>query len=133
MKHPFYVCVLAIGLLSSFQAPAVAKKFAAVGVPITQTRSTIDSAFSVSMDNNQKVSNRLVIVEDEGKYYWETRDHHELIFTQTRQFDLFLDQKTGGYIKIIKQNDGSYAYLEHISFTDFKAFTYWGVLNVYQP
>lgn len=133
MKHLFYTCILIVGFLISFQLPADAKKFAVVGIPMTQTRSSMDSASNITMDNNQKVSNRLVIIKEDGKYYWETRDHHELVYTKMRRFDLFIDPKTGGYVKIIKQDNGSLAYLEHISFTDFKAFTYWGHLNIYQP
>jgi len=133
MKRLGYIPLFTVVLLFSFRAPANAKKFAVVGIPETQTRTTTDSAFNIVLDNNQKVSNRLVIVEDGGKYYWETRDHDELIFTKMQRFDLFIDPKTGGYVKVIKQDNGAFAYLEHISFNDYKTFTYWGFLNVYQP
>ncbi|MFQ5597317.1 MAG: hypothetical protein ACE5GK_04625 [Nitrospiria bacterium] len=133
MKRVYCISMLTAVLLLFLMGPVEAKKMVLVGIPITQTRATIDSSFHVNLDNNQKVSNRLVIVEEDGKYYWKTRDNKELTFKKMKRFHLFIDPETGGYIKVIKQEDGRLVYLEHISFVDFRSFTYWGVVNTYEP
>jgi len=112
---------------------AMAKMEAVVGMPIVQTRSSIEVAHNVTLDNNQKLSNRLLIMKDEEKYYWETRDRKELLYHKMKDFDLFIEPETGGYIKIVQQADGRYVYMEHISNKDLKAFTYWGIANLYNP
>ncbi len=114
--------------------PEVMAKFeAVVGIPIIQTRSSIEIAHNVTLDNNQKMLNRLVIMKDEGKYYWETRDRKELLFHKAKYFDLFIDLSSGGYIKIVKQADGRYVYMEHTSDQNLKGFTYWGMATTYDP
>lgn len=133
MKKSYLICLLMSGCLIFQSLPANAKKVTLVGIPITQIRTTIDSAFHIKLDNNQKVSNRLVIIKEDGKYFWETRDHSELIFTKKKHFHLFIDPETGGYIKVIKQENGKLFYMEHITFKNFKGFTYWGVVNTYEP
>ncbi len=112
---------------------ARARVEAVIGIPIIQTRSSIEVAHNVTLDNNQKMSNRLVIMKDDGKYYWETRDRRELLFHKTKYFDLFIDPDTGGYIKVVQQADGRYVYMEHTSNKDLKVFTYWGIASFYKP
>ncbi len=112
---------------------AMAKVEAVVGIPIIQTRSSIKLSHNVALDNNQKMLNQLVITKDEGKYYWETRDRKELLFHKAKYFDLFIDPSSGGYIKIIKQADGRYVYMEHTSSKKLKVFTYWGIASTYNP
>ncbi len=130
-------CLMLVLLAGSFFFSGLtvyAKNMVVVGIPIVQSRSSIDVSHNLQLDNNQKTKNRLIITkDDEGKYYWETRDKRELTFKRLKHFDLFLDLKTGGYIKVVKQTDGRYAFMEHISIQRFKAFTYWGILNLYEP
>ncbi|VAX27471.1 hypothetical protein MNBD_NITROSPIRAE01-2275 [hydrothermal vent metagenome] len=111
----------------------MAKVEAVVGIPIIQTRSSIEISHNVTLDNNEKMLNQLVIIKDEGKYYWETRDRKELLLHKTKHFDLFIDPSSGGYIKIIQQADGRYVYMEHTSNKNLKVFTYWGIATTYNP
>ncbi|MFQ5587539.1 MAG: hypothetical protein ACE5F7_01755 [Nitrospiria bacterium] len=110
-----------------------ARSEAVVGVPMIQARLSMDFSHNVNLDNNQKMTNRLVIMKDEGKYYWETRDRRELIYQKMKRFDLFIDLKTGGYIKVVQQADGRYVYTEHLTIQGLKGFSYWGIVNLYQP
>lgn len=111
----------------------MAKVEAVVGIPIIQTRSSIEISHNVTLDNNEKMLNQLIIIKDEGKYYWETRDRKELLLHKTKDFDLFIDPSSGGYIKIIQQADGRYVYMEHTSNKNLKVFTYWGIATTYNP
>lgn len=133
MKTLFLLWSFLSVLFFSITPEAMAIREAVVGLPIIQTRSSIKVSHNVTLDNNQKMLNRLVIMEDEGKYYWETRDRKELLFHKTKYFDLFIDLDSGGYIKIVQQADGRYVYMEHSSNKDLKVFTYWGIATLYNP
>lgn len=133
MKTLFLLGSFLSVLFFSITPEAMARREAVVGIPIIQTRSSIKVSHNVTLNNNQKMLNRLVIMEDEGKYYWETRDRKELLFHKTKHFDLFIDLESGGYIKILQQADGRYVYMEHTSNKDLKVFTYWGIASRYEP
>lgn len=114
-------------------APAHAEVLAVVGMPIVQARSSIEISHNVKVDSNQKLTNRLVISVEEGRYVWQTRDRIPLEFKKMEGYDLFTEPVSGGYIKVVKQSDGRYVYLEHISGQDLKVFNYWGLISVYEP
>ena len=135
MKKVYLIFALSFGLFFSSNMPVNAETEAVVGIPRIQTRITMRNAHNIQLDNNQKRSNKLVIMKDSenAKYYWQTRDHRELIYKKKKGFDLFTDPETGGYIKVMQQSDGRYVYMEHISFKNMKAFTYWGIINLYEP
>jgi len=113
-------------------SPAFGKRIVFHGIPVIQNRSSFDLSHNVKLDNNQKITNAVIITEEGGKYFWATRDKRELIYKSMKFFDLFIDLKTGGYIKIIKKA-GKFGYMEHISIQEMKAFTYWGNILVYNP
>lgn len=133
MRRFYFISGMVVGLLFSFEPAAFGKSVAMHGTPIVQTRSTKDAAFNVKLGSNQQVTNRLLIHKEDGKYYWQSRDNRELVFQKFKGYDLFIDLKTGGYIKVVKQPDGRYVYMEHISIKQLKGFTYWGVTIVYDP
>jgi len=137
--NKFYLVSLFVVSLSFSFAPQVqaieydAESVSALGAPNVQTRSSLEATYNVELDNNQKITNRLTILKEDGKYYWQSRDRRELIYTKMKGFDLFTDPKTGGYIKVVLQPDDRLVYMEHISNRDLNSFTYWGVLSFYKP
>ena len=138
MNKIYLVGIFVISLFFSFSLKVQAIEFDAkslsvLGVPIVQTRSSLEASHNVELDNNQKITNRLTILKEEGKFYWQSRDRRELIYQKMKGFDLFTDPKTGGYVKVVQQPDGRLVYMEHISFKDLHALTYWGVLSHYEP
>lgn len=124
--------IIPFGLFFLLISPASGKSIALHGLPIVQTRSSIEASHNVKLDNNQKLTNAVIITIEDGKYYWETRDHRELIYRSMKDFDLFIDPETGGYIKVVTK-DGQSRYMEHISIKRMKAFTYWGRIVTYNP
>lgn len=130
-KHRLHWLIL-FGLFFFLTSPAHGKDIALHGLPIVQTRSSIEVSHNVNLDNNQKITNAIIITKKDGKYFWETRDNRELIFRSMKDFDLFIDPTTGGYIKVITK-DGKSQYMEHISIKRMKAFTYWGRIVTYNP
>ena len=133
MRRFYFIAGMVVGLLFSFDLTAFGKAVAVHGLPIVQTRSSKDATFNVDLDSGQQLSNRLLINKEDGKYYWQTRDNRELTFQKFKGYDLFIDLETGGYIKVVKQPDGRYVYMEHISIEQLKSFTYWGVTVIYDP
>ncbi len=133
MKRYYLYLGIFFGVIFLPLFPAMAKTEAVVGVPIIQARLSMETSHNVNLDNNQKLKNRLLITKEEDTYFWETRDRRELTYKKMKNFDLFIDPSTGGYIKIVKQPDGRYVYIEHISIPNLKGFTYWGVINLYDP
>lgn len=113
-------------------SPAFGERIVFHGIPVIQNRSSPELSHNVKLDNNQKVTNAVIITEEGGKYLWATREKRELIYRSMKFFDLFIDPATGGYIKIITRK-GQHEYMEHIAIKGMKAFTYWGRILVYQP
>ncbi len=138
MSKVYQIAVFVVSLVFSFASQVQALEFDAksvsvLGAPNVQTRSSIEATYNVELDNNQKITNRLTILKEDGKYYWQSRDRRALVYTKMKGFDLFTDPKTGGYIKIVLQPDDRLVYMEHISNKDLNSFTYWGVLSFYKP
>jgi len=133
MKRLYFIFGMVLGLLFSFDLAAFGKSVAVHGLPIIQTRSSKDVTTNIKLDSRQQISNRLLINKEDGKYYWQTRDNRELVYQKFKGYDLYIDMKTGGYIKVVKQPDGRYVYTEHISLKRLRSFTYWGVTLVYDP
>ncbi len=138
MNKIYLAGIFIVSLFFSFSPKAKAIEFDAkslsvLGAPTVQSRSSLEVSHNVKLDNNQKITNRLTILKEEEKYYWQSRDRRELIYQKKKGFDLFTDPKTGGYVKVVLQPDGRLVYMEHISFKDLHAFTYWGVLTHYAP
>jgi len=138
MTKIYLVSIFVVSLFFSFSPKAQAIEFDAksvvvLGAPIIQSRSSLEVSLNLKLDNNQKITNRLTILKEEGKYYWQSRDQREVTYQKKKGFDLFTDPKTGGYVKVVLQPDGRLVYMEHISFKDLHAFTYWGVLTHYEP
>ncbi|MFQ5579592.1 MAG: hypothetical protein ACE5FZ_03195 [Nitrospiria bacterium] len=132
MKKHHFLWMIPFGLFFLMTSPAFGKKIALHGLPVIQTRSSSEVSHNVRLDNNQKLTNAIIIMIEDGKYYWETRDHRELTFKSMKDFDLFIDLETGGYIKVFTKN-GQTRYMEHISIKRMKAFTYWGNIITYNP
>ncbi len=132
MNRHHSLWIIPLGLFLSLASPAFGKEIALHGLPVVQTRISKEISHNVKLDNNQKLTNALIITKEDGKYYWETRDRRELIYTSLKDFDLFIDLETGGYIKVMTK-DGPVRYMEHISIKKMKAFTYWGNLITYNP
>jgi hypothetical protein len=127
------VCLLMIGsvLILSFTDPVFAKNLVLHGVPLVQTKSSMEDSINITLDNVQKKNHQVIITKEGDQYFWETRDHKKLLRTAEGEFDLFIDPKGGGYIKITKSN-GKFIYMEHLS-QGLKTFTYWGIADLYEP
>ncbi|HIE65972.1 MAG: hypothetical protein ABGX83_08870 [Nitrospira sp.] len=124
--------IIPLGLSFFLTSPAFGKRIVFHGIPVIQNRSSADLSHNVKLDNNQKITNAAIITEEDGKYFWATRDKRELLYQSMNNFDLFIDLKTGGYIKIITKG-GKFGYMEHIAIPGMKAFTYWGNILAYNP
>ncbi|MFQ5543493.1 MAG: hypothetical protein ACE5FY_03970 [Nitrospiria bacterium] len=133
MKKFYLAWLLSAGLFFYSNGAARAEVVIMHGIPIIQNRSSKDVTENIKLHSTLQMSNRVLIVKDEGKYYWQTRDRRELVYQKLKKHDLFIDMKTGGYIKVVPQPDGSYVYMEHISIKRLKSFVYWGHVEVYNP
>ncbi|MFQ5779840.1 MAG: hypothetical protein ACE5HN_03525 [Nitrospiria bacterium] len=132
MKRFCSLWIIPFGMIVSLTSPAFGKDIALHGIPTIQTRSSMEISHNVKLDGNQQLTNAVIITKEGDRYFWETRDRRELLLKRGKQFDLFIDPETGGYIKVIEQ-DGQFVYMEHISIKKLKAFTYWGKMIVYNP
>lgn len=133
MKKKYLAALLSVGLFFCSSGPVHAETVIMHGIPVIQNRASKDVTENITLHSTQQMSNRVLIVKDDGKYYWQTRDRRELIYQKLKNYDLFIDMATGGYIKVVPQPDGTYVYMEHISISRLRSFVYWGRIEVYNP
>jgi hypothetical protein len=65
-------------------------------------------------------------IEKKGRgYIWASRDNRELMRSNAGDWTYFVSPDGSGYVKILKNADGPFDYLEHVT-SEFKTYTYWG-------
>lgn len=83
----------------------------------------------------------LLIVKRGDRYYWASREDRELVRIQSGVFNLYIDPRGGGYVKVLDQRfmapDYLYEgapiqYYEHLTM-GLGTFTYWGDAERYDP
>ena len=101
------------------------------GLPTIKVVSSADGTFSHTLSDSESQKNGLLITKKNGEYYWESRGNRKLIHTRSGAFDLFIDPKGGGYIKVVDQkflmekDTKGVIYFEHMSLL-MGTITYWG-------
>ncbi|GEM_PF-2537060 len=94
------------------------------GLPLKKDMSDFEGTEQVSLEGKDRVEYRLIITKQGRKFFWESRENHELLISRSGEFYNFVDPKGAGYIRIAKV-EGKLFYMEHLTI-GFKNITYWG-------
>lgn len=109
--------------------------------PTSVSNESADDATHGVLADSDGADAMLLIVEREGRYFWASREDRELVRIRSGVFDLYIDPRGGGYIKVLDQRlmapDYLYEgppvqYYEHLTL-GLGTFTYWGDAERYDP
>lgn len=95
------------------------------GIPIKKVMSNIEGTELVTMKEEESKAYRVLITQENGKYFWASRNNLELNFSENGGFYDFVEVTGRGYIRIAVV-EGRAIYMEHLT-TGFKNITYWGI------
>jgi precorrin-4 methylase len=119
----FFVCLLTAHLIF-ISTPSTAEVILSA-TPEVKVFAAKDSSYKVELTRPQQIENRVVIEKIDGRYYWTTRQNHELFAQKSGNFIIFIDPLGSGYVKInVETGD----FLEHVHL-GLDTITYWGNIN----
>ena len=93
--------------------------------PSTKVTSTDKFTTRSELNRQQQIANRVIIEKIDDKYYWTTRQNHELFPTKSGLYMIFIDPMGSGYVKV---NVNSGEFIEHVHL-GLQTITYWGSIN----
>ena len=101
------------------------------GYPVSKVESGLESTVRVTMNEDQAVEYRVLIVKRGDRYFWASRENKELFHFQSGIAHWFISESSG-YIKIIdpslipgNEPTNQYVYIEHLTLL-VDTITYWG-------
>ena len=65
-------------------------------IPNSRVVATPDAAQRDILSASRQQESRLIIVKNQGNYYWATRESTPLVYNKSGIFHLFIDPKGGG-------------------------------------
>jgi hypothetical protein len=130
-KSFFYTC--ASMCLLSCASPVVAQ-VVIDAEPTVRVDSGGDSTSRTVLTPVERAKARLIILKQEGRYLWASRDGRELHHMKSGYFHYFVDRETGQYVKVMDTHDMSpalrqpgprFRFMEHVH-GGLGTITYWG-------
>ena len=145
MRTPRAVLVVGPLLLSFGATEAICQERVVLrGLPTSVVASGPDTTSRDVLGDSKKQELGLLIVERDGRYFWESRANRELTRIRSGNLVIFLDPRGGGYVTVLNQigipDDQRHpnytrvdvAYSEHVR-THLGSLTYWGEAQRYDP
>jgi hypothetical protein len=104
------------------------------GQPTVQYQVDIKASQRTRLSPEDSTRNVLVIVKIGEDYFWKTRENRRVIHIvpESGEAHYFIDPEGGGYVKIMKKPDGTYAYVEQVGM-DMTLYTYFGFAKSFTP
>jgi hypothetical protein len=109
--------------------------------PASRVTGNAQGAIRSVLRGAEREKNQILIVERDGRYFWASREDRELTHVESGLFHLYIDQRGGGYVKVLDQRgmssdlkfDGpDLQYFEHVA-AGLSTITYWGQFTRFDP
>ena len=134
---------ISVALLVLFlTAPSMAAETSVLNAtPLSRVNSSDTNTKREALSSAQQQEFRIVIKKIDGKYFWASRENRELFYTLSGAFHIFIDPRSGAYVKVFDKNflaeslrdpGPRFIYLEH-NHLWLNTITYWGTTNVFEP
>lgn len=102
------------------------------GTPLVRNSSSAEEAKNELVQGESQTNYKLIISKEGDEYVWFSREKKKLTRIRSDAFDYFVNPEGSGYIKIAKDENGKYLYMEHMSF-GLQTITYWGTSETFKP
>jgi hypothetical protein len=134
--------VLAFFAVASWVSPAFAEDQLVLSAkPSTKVESGPDASQRSVMSVLQADQFAVAIVKRGDRYFWASRESRELFHTVSGAYHLFIDPKSGGYVKVEDQSalpaalrggGPAIQYVEQLAL-GLVTVTYWGSADLFNP
>jgi hypothetical protein len=137
MRTLILTLLISLGLSS----PVQAKEVVFDATPLTRVTSSAHLTKRETLSKSERKEHRVLIEKKGNSYFWANRKSLPLKYEVSGSFHLFIDTKSGSYIKIcdsellpgyIKEPGPRYKYKEHITIR-MDSITYWGAVEKFEP
>lgn len=121
------ILITASLLAATLSIPAMAANEATVVLrakPSSMVTSGPDRTDRELLSEPLTSKNAVLIVKKGNRFFWATRENRELFYNLSGMFHIFVDIRSGAYVKITRSEYGC-SYMEHVHL-HLGTITYWG-------
>lgn len=127
------------GLLVIAGACSASSRVVISAQPTVKVESTGDETKRYTLSPQEMAKYPLLITEEDGNFFWASRDNRPMIHTQSGMFHYYIAVDGAGYVKVWdatvfakKGEPPVFPYLENLSIM-LNTITYWGSANAFTP
>jgi len=84
------------------------------GTPLVRNLSSAEETKNEQIQGESQINYKLIISKEGDEYIWFSREKKKLTRIRSGAFDYFVNPEGSGYIKIAKDENGKYLYMEHM-------------------
>jgi len=115
----------ALFILIAVAGCSFAEKIVFEGTPQYRCSTSFDKDVRDKIVGEDQINYKVLITKDENGYLWSSREKRSLNHNLSGIYQYFVNPQGSGYIKLVKNEDGSYSYMEHMT-SGLQTITYWG-------
>ena len=120
--------LVALFLLLAIAGCSFAEKVVFEGNPLYKCSSSYDQDIRDKIEGEAQTNHKVIITKDNSGYLWSSREKKYLEHNLSGIYHYFVNPLGSGYIKITKNEDGRYSYMEQMTI-GLQTITYWGSGN----
>ena len=129
--------LISLGLSSQVQAKEVVFN----ATPLKRVTSSAHLTKRETLNESERKGHPVLITKKGKSYFWENQKNRPLKYKVSGSFHVFIDTKSGSYIKIcdsellpgyMKEPGPRYKYKEHMTIR-MESITYWGAVEKFEP
>ena len=129
--------LISLGLSSQVQAKEVVFN----ATPLTRVTSSAHSTKRETLNESERKGHPVLITKKGKSYFWANQKNRPLKYKVSGSFHVFIDTKSGSYIKIFdsellpgstKESGPRYKFKEHMTIR-MESITYWGTAVKFEP